>query len=139
MLDFCESSICHIQRLIRNYIWSGKGGHARAKVAWTTLILPKSKGGLGLIDPEDQSKALLAQLIVKGKLPGTEPWKMLLKDRMQGFSPQTGGGWPENDRWMWVKECKLHTSRKWEDMFFNSLVTAWQAIRERIVYNTPAR
>ena len=83
--------------------------------------------------------ALLAKLIVRGKLPGTEPWKMLLKDRMQGFSPQTGGAWPEHDRWMWVKECNLHTSRKWEDMFFNSLVTAWQAIRERIVYNTPAR
>ena len=83
-----KSSICQIQRLIRNFIWSGReGGRACAQVAWTTLILPKSKGGLGLIDPEDQSKALLAKLIVRGKLPGTEPWKMLLKARMQGFSP----------------------------------------------------
>ena len=38
---------------------------------------------------------------------------------------------------MWVKECKLHTSRKWEDRFFNSLVRAWKAIREGILYNIP--
>ena len=77
-----KSSICQIQRLIRNFIWSGReGGRACAQVAWTTLILPKSKGG------QDQSKALLAKLILRGKLPGTEPWKMIFKARMQGFSP----------------------------------------------------
>ncbi len=48
-----KSAIGQIQRLIRNFLWSGGDGEfVRAKVAWSTLILPKSKGGLGLIDPE---------------------------------------------------------------------------------------
>ena len=77
---FVRSTVGQIQRLIRNFLWSGgEGAFARAKVAWSTLTLPKSKGGLGLIDPENQSKAMLAKLLVRGLLPGNETWKMILQ------------------------------------------------------------
>ena len=73
---FVKSAIGKIQRLIRNFLWSGgDGSFARAKVAWSTLILPKSKGGLGLIDPETQSISLLGKLMVRGLLSGNELWK----------------------------------------------------------------
>ena len=73
-------------------MWSGgEGGYARAKVAWTTIILPKSQGGLGLIDLESQSKAMLAKIIVRGQLPGSEIWKLLLKSRLEEMVPKDGG------------------------------------------------
>ena len=47
-----KESIHQIQRLVHNYIWYGKEDHAtQAKVAWPILTAPKSRGGLGLIDP----------------------------------------------------------------------------------------
>ena len=62
-----KESIHQIQRLVRNYIWSGKEDHVtRAKVAWPILTTPKSRGGLGLIDPLTQSKAVLAKFLVRG-------------------------------------------------------------------------
>ena len=60
-----KESIHQIQRLVRNYIWSGKEDNvSRAKVVWSILTTPKSRGGLGLIDPLAQSKALLAKFVV---------------------------------------------------------------------------
>ena len=41
-----KESIHQIQRLVRNYIWSGKEDQVtRAKVAWPILTTPKSRGG----------------------------------------------------------------------------------------------
>ena len=53
------------QQLVRNYIWFGKENHATwAKLAWHVLTSPKSRGGMGVIDPFSQSKALLAKFVV---------------------------------------------------------------------------
>ena len=47
-------------------MWSGKmEGHAQLKVEHV-ITLPRSKGGLGIIDPVDQSRALLSKLIIRG-------------------------------------------------------------------------
>ena len=44
---FSSSCISQIQRLIRNFLWSGKNGDAtRAKVAWPVITLPTSHRGL---------------------------------------------------------------------------------------------
>ena len=40
-----------------------------AKVAWNVLIQPKSNGGLGLIDPLMQLRALLTKFVIRGLLP----------------------------------------------------------------------
>ena len=43
----------------QNFFMGGhRGKNARAKVAWTMLIKDKSEGGVGLIDPVVQTKAL---------------------------------------------------------------------------------
>jgi hypothetical protein len=72
---------CQVQGVVRNFIWSGKATNARAKVKWETLVLPTSQGGLGIIDPETQSEALLAKLLIRGLEPGGEPWKKFLRHK----------------------------------------------------------
>ncbi|MCO5581971.1 hypothetical protein L7F22_035860 [Adiantum nelumboides] len=69
-----------LRRLIRNFLFGGSDGSldTQARVRWSTCTLPTSQGGLGIIDPEMQSRALLTKLIVRGLFPGNEPWKMLL-------------------------------------------------------------
>ena len=53
--------IFRLRRLVRNYLWAGSDGthDTRARVAWHTCILPREEGGLGIIDPEMQGRALL--------------------------------------------------------------------------------
>ncbi len=60
----------------------GKASNTRAKVKWDSLTLPLFNGGLGglgIIDPKAQSKALLAKLLMRGLAPRGEPWKEILK------------------------------------------------------------
>jgi hypothetical protein len=54
-----------------------QGSPTIAKVAWNVLIQPKSNGGLGLIDPLMQSRALLTKFVIRGLLPRSESWKEL--------------------------------------------------------------
>ncbi|MCO5573785.1 hypothetical protein L7F22_027559 [Adiantum nelumboides] len=49
-----------------------------------------SQGGLGIVDPEIQSRALLTKLIVRGLFPGNEPWKMLLQSDLDTVTPTYG-------------------------------------------------
>ena len=77
---FSRSCMGQVQRLIRNFLWSGnEGGPARAKVAWSKIILPRHKGGLGIIDPWDQSRALLGKFVIRSLLPNVGPWASLLR------------------------------------------------------------
>jgi len=71
-----------VRGVVRNFIWGGKATTARMKVRWDTLILPTTKGGLGIIDPKTQSEALLAKLLVRGLAPRGEPWKELLRNKI---------------------------------------------------------
>ena len=52
-------AMTRLWRLVRNFLWSGCDGlrDTRPRVAWRTIILPRDKGGLGIIDPEMQSVA----------------------------------------------------------------------------------
>ena len=96
--------------------------------------MPKCKGGLGVIDPQDQSKASLVKLMIRGLLPGNEIWKTLLKNRLQDGGPSTGGLWPMEIRWKFVDGIKWVSSKKWEDRFFNSLFQAWKQMRSGLLY-----
>ena len=65
----------HAVRTVKACIWGflwvrNRKDNATTKVSWSTLILPKSKGGLGLIDPELQSRALICKVFVRSLLPG---------------------------------------------------------------------
>ncbi|MCO5580302.1 hypothetical protein L7F22_034168 [Adiantum nelumboides] len=70
-----------LKLLIRNFLFGGSYGthDTRVRVSWSTVIMLTSEGGLGIIDREMQSRALLTKLIVRGLFPGNEPWKMLLQ------------------------------------------------------------
>ena len=62
---FSRSLLSKLQRLIRNFLWGSTDfNYVRPKVAWKTIIAPTSQGGLGLVDPLMQCKALLAKFIV---------------------------------------------------------------------------
>ncbi|MCO5608977.1 hypothetical protein L7F22_063196 [Adiantum nelumboides] len=60
-----------LRRLIRNFLFGGSDGthDARARVPWSTVTLPTSQGGLGIVDLEKQSPALHTKLIVRGLFP----------------------------------------------------------------------
>jgi len=38
--------------------------------------------GLGIIDSKAQSEALLAKLLIRGLAPGGEPWKELIRNKV---------------------------------------------------------
>jgi hypothetical protein len=49
---------------------------ARAKVRWTSMF---SRGGMKIINPQLQIKALITKLILRGLLLGWAPWKKIIK------------------------------------------------------------
>ncbi len=127
---FSKSCINQIQRAIRCFLWSGKDNDSsRAKVAWAVISLPKAQGGLGIIDPVNQSRALLAKLVVRGLQPGIRKWKHLLRYRMALCSPIIGGLWQPNIRWIFNKPLNIRQCRSWENNFINGIWRAWSPIR----------
>ena len=54
------------------------------------ITLPRSKGGFGIIDLVDQSRALLSKMLIRGFTLGQEIWKVLLLDRCSNCSPRLG-------------------------------------------------
>ena len=71
-------------------------------MAWDVLITPKSQGGLALIDPLMQSRALLTKFVVRALLPGIEAWKSMLFNHLMQLSPKTGGNWLPSLQWMFL-------------------------------------
>ena len=98
-------------------------------MAWAVISLPKAQGGLGIIDPVNQSRALLAKLVVRVLQPGTEKWKQLLRYRMALCSPVIGGPWQPNIRWIFNKTLNIRQSKSWENNFITGIWRAWSQIR----------
>ena len=57
---------------------------------WSTIILPRESGGLGIIDLDIQIRALLSKLIVRGLFLGTEPWKKFCLDAIRSTTLRWG-------------------------------------------------
>ena len=92
-----------------------RGAAHEAKVAWSVITLPTAEGGLGLIDPAEQSRAMLGKLVVKGLLPSLEPWKELLLQSIHSTALPSGGWWAPNVRWIFLK------MRRWAYKFATGL------------------
>jgi hypothetical protein len=61
-----------IKRLMKNFLWSRINVVSfRSKVARDVIIPPTIRGGLGIIDPICQSRALMVKCIVRRLLPRT--------------------------------------------------------------------
>ena len=75
-----------------NFIWIGRSNNdARVKVDWSTLMPQFFDGGLGLVDPDNQCKALLAKFVVMAMLPAQGIWSELRLNRLLDIKSSTGG------------------------------------------------
>ena len=132
-LVILQSLLSKLQRLIRNFLWGSTDfNYVRPKVAWKTIIVPTSQGGLGLVDPLIQCKALLAKFIVRGLLPGNELWKMFLQLRMKEVFPKTGGEWTRSLRWWFIPNFHSHKIVFQNDRFFAAIKRAWWFIKDNL-------
>ena len=93
--------------------------------------------GSGIIDPADQNRALLGKLIVRGLLPGDEPWKVLLLQRIQTRAPLTGGPWALETCWIFTEMRRTGLSRGWEDRFAMGILRAWELLRSGLTQREP--
>ena len=84
-----------IRSTLANYLWSGTPVRAPARVPWADCTLPKTAGGLGLIDPEIGLTALLGKWIIHAFESGETNLQQLLQHRLTSITPTRGGG-----RWM---------------------------------------
>eukprot|EP00250_Pteridium_aquilinum_P032963 c5017_g1_i1 orf=1-213(-) len=53
---FTRRCISQLRRLLWNFLWMDSNGSldTKERVAWDTIVLPQSEGGLGVFDPERQ-------------------------------------------------------------------------------------
>ena len=135
---FSRSIILKLQRLVRNFIWGAPlGARAVAKVAWSVLIRPIREGGLGLIDPLLQSKALLAKHVVRGFMPGNELWKKLWLLSLRNIKPTIGGQWQDSFRWLFNFDFPIKAHNVGSMRFFTGILRAWKDIREALLFQLP--
>jgi len=116
-----------VRGVVRNFIWSEKATNARAKVKWETLVLPTSQGGLGIIDPKTQSEALLAKLLIRGLAPGGEPWKELLRHKVNQVRLLVHGLGPnmQDINWLFAAtKLKRPPTSLWK-----SILHSWLSVR----------
>ena len=133
---FSRSCISQVQRLIRNFLWSGgDGSPTRAKVAWSVITLPTSRGGLGLADPACQSRALLGKFVVRSLLLG----RQLLIHRLGRCTPKMGGSWQREVHWLFAEMRRVGFSRRIEDQFACSLLKTWEMLRPTLVQSGSAK
>ena len=133
-----KTCIKNIKAMVRGFLWSGRDHErASAKVAWSCLIKEKNQGGLGLVDPVHQSKALLGKLLVRSLQPGPELWKMLLRDRADLWCPRNGGPWKAKMWWLFSPDLKMKKPTSMEDRVARAIMMAWSSVREGLVLMHP--
>ncbi len=121
--------------VIRNFIWGGKDAPARAKVKWETLTLPAVQRGLGIIDPKAQSKALLAKLLIRGLAPGGEPWKELIRNKVDQIRLPVHGKGPNIPDVNWIFAApKL---KRIQCSMWKNIVGAWMKVRSGLTKADP--
>ena len=122
--------------MVRNFLWSGGDGvrDTRARVAWQTVILPQAEGGLGIIDPELQSQAMLGKLVIRGLTPMGQTWKLLLQQVISSCTPRRGGEWIPSLGWIFTS-APLTRPRS---PFVRSLLTIWRRLHLSLLQSPPS-
>lgn len=89
-----------LQQTMRGFLWgkSWEQGSRGATVAWSKVIQPKDEGGLGVVDPLVKAKALQVQWLLRSLAPGKEPWKELMRYRLEQASVVLGAA----KDWLWA-------------------------------------
>ena len=72
--------IDHTEKSMRTFLWHGKEIEKKGKclVKWEKVCLPKSAGGLGVLNLREQNKALLMKNLFKFFNKHDIPWVQLL-------------------------------------------------------------
>ena len=97
------------------------------------MIEAKKQGGLGLVDPVHQSKALLSKLLVRSLQPRPELWRLLLRDRAELWCPRNGGPWKAK-KWCSISpSLNLREPTSMEDRVARTIMRAWSSLREGLV------
>ena len=66
-----------------------------------------------------------------------EPWKDLLLQRIEHYSPATGGPWQPELKWIFTEMRRVGLSRKPEDRFASCLLRTWEQLRPALVQQQP--
>lgn len=119
---------------VRNYVWSGKEvSCARARVRWSTTVLPIVRGGIKILDPQWQSSALLTKLLIRGMLVGYEPWKALVRYRVSQTKQSRRDHWPAHANWiMNSTQLAPQGSPMWQ-----GVMKAWSTIQSGLEQQDP--
>jgi len=114
---------------MRNFLWSGSEHLSRTRVSWNDCCLPKSTGGLQLLDPEVSLNALLAKWVMYAIEPGISGLKTLLRYRIHRMKPHPKSGfWFSSASWLMVHRPSVSRgSRIW-----NRIIFAWKKIVKQI-------
>lgn len=132
--DFSGKSLKLARATVRNYMWSGKlHSRARARVKWSTAVLPIVRGGVKILDPEWQTSALLVKLLIRGMSVGYEPWKALVRYRVAQTKQSRRGRWPAHANWiMNAAHLVQQGSPLWQ-----GVMRAWSTIQSGIEQQDP--
>lgn len=93
-----------VHGLMRTYIWMDREEEGSAsRVQQNACILRLSKG-VKLIDPQVQTQALLAKIVVRGLSLGNEPQEILLKHKIHTSQLLSDSKWHDSPNWLFYNK-----------------------------------
>ena len=132
--DISGQALKTARAMVRNYIWSGqKESFARVRVKWATAVLPIVRGGVKIMDPQWQASALLVKLLVRGLSVGYEPWKALVRYRVEQTKQSRRGKWPSHANWI----MNAHNIVKQGSSMWQGVMKAWSTIQSGLEQQDP--
>ena len=133
-MDFSNQALRLVRATIRNYMWSGKRDtNTRARVKWSTAVLPIVRGGVKIIDPQWQASALLVKLLIRGMSIGYEPWKTLVRYRVAQTRQSRRGRWPSNANWIMNNQ---HIAKQGSAMW-QGVMRSWNTLQSGLEQQMP--
>jgi len=99
------------------------------------MVMPTSRGRLGIIDPRAQSEALLAKLLTRGLAPGGEPWKELIRHKAEQTKLQVHSKGPSTADINWIFAAKK--LKKTHSSMWDSILGAWLKVRSGLTKTDP--
>lgn len=125
-----------ICQTMRCFLWgkTWEEGAKGAKVSWNKVIQPKSEGRLGVIDPMAKAKALQTQWLLRSLTPGEEPWKPLVRFRLEQAAMTSGA----DKHWLWtLSESPSLSGPRGSSALWQSIWRSWKEVRHQVFVREP--
>ncbi|KAJ7524073.1 hypothetical protein O6H91_18G076400 [Diphasiastrum complanatum] len=89
-----ECALRRFEAVCRSFLWGAKfDGGGYVGVAWSTCILPKHFGGLGLPNLKQLATRSIAKWLVRAAVRREETWACLLQEAANCWAPMRAPGW----------------------------------------------